>query len=311
LARSNRARGYGPETRNPATTGDRVTAKQRRFARWVDSPLRVVVTGLSVRLCITRRTDHTPRHDGAQVSRHDDGGGVRDSRKKTAYLVGIAAEELKRSSPSGALNFVTLTFAENVTDKEAAMKCWHRLAERIRRRYPQLRGVGVWQRQKRGAWHPHCLVNHYIDVNQLRPWMVARGWGQQMRADIVGGGQISTGGRNGRGVWRPQWEGGGRIISYLTKYLTKGFGSSTDRAAAAKKKCFSGSVSVKKGTTNFKWMPEERPGAYLWSWGRELFSQLNGHPPTFRNIGEVIRLGVEHSGWANVDPWWTFNFRGG
>jgi len=169
----------------------------------------------------------------------------------------------------------------------------------------------VWERQKRGAWHPHCLVNHYIDVNQLRPWMVARGWGQQMRADIVGGGQISTGGRNGRGVWRPQWEGGGRIISYLTKYLTKGFGSSTDRAAAAKKKCFSGSVSVKQGTTNFKWMPEERPGAYLWSWGRELFSQLNGHPPTFRNIGEVIRLGVEHSGWANVDPWWTFNFRGG
>jgi len=164
----------------------------------------------------------------------------------------------------------------------------------------------VWERQKRGAWHPHCLVNHWIDVGKLRPWMMARGWGQQMRADIVVGRGEWRKQSDARGVWRPCGAGVGRVIHYLTKYLTKGFGSSSDRAAATKKKMFSGTAATKAGTTNFKWVPEEHPGSYLWAWGRELFSQLNGHPPSFRNVGEVLRLGVEVTGWADIDPWWHF-----
>src|SRR6187431_2309631 len=54
------------------------------------------------------------------------------------------------------------------------------------RDYCSRRGVAllvVWERQKRGSWHPHCLIDKFLDVNWLRAWMVERGWGTQMRVE--------------------------------------------------------------------------------------------------------------------------------
>jgi hypothetical protein len=136
---------------------------------------------------------------------------VRSSRKKTGYLVGIAAEELRRTVKSGQLCFITLTFEENVQEKSEAMKRWHRLAERLRRRYPRLRGVGVWQRQQRGAWHLHLLVNTgYVPLEWFRPAAVACGFGRIMKLEIVG---YMPGFREDRSLRS--------AVAYMVRYVTR------------------------------------------------------------------------------------------
>lgn len=164
-----------------------------------------------------------------------------------------------------------------------------------------VRMLVVWEQQKRGAWHPHVLVNKFIDVNWLRPWMVARGWGSIMYVIRVMN-DSKMGGLGGRGPDGPT--GGHRLTKYLTKYLTKQFRAETAQHA----KCFGGSRSAKAGTTDFMWVPWEKAGGWLWQNGRDLYIRLWGKRPSFREMGFVIRLGVEETGWANIDPWWDFAF---
>ena len=166
----------------------------------------------------------------------------------------------------------------------------------------------VWELQKRGAWHPHCLVSKYFSVVWLRPWMIARGWGPQMRAERASLEQVNVGGRDGRGVWRPSWNGGGRIVNYLTKYLVKGFRNRPDEATV-KKKCFSGTNGTKIGTTRFSWTAGSgKPGRYLYAMGRDVFELLWGRLPTFKDVWLVIRCGVEATNFAAYDFLWEFSF---
>lgn len=75
---------------------------------------------------------------------------------------------------------MNLTFWENVTNKAFASKCWHKLSKAILRKYPDVRIVGVWARQGRGAWHIHAVVNQRIEVNWLRSTAFRCGFGPQM-----------------------------------------------------------------------------------------------------------------------------------
>jgi hypothetical protein len=179
-------------------------------------------------------------------------------------------------------------------EAEAAFKPFRDLCARR-----EIKMLVVWERQDRGSWHPHVLVNRYLDVNFLRPWMMNRGWGQQMKAESLFHSRTING-----GGWTA-WQGGAQhVIRYLTKYLTK----SRTGPADFKKKIFSASAGVKVGVTNFRWLPEIRPGAYLYFFGRSLFEQLYGEPPSFRDMMQCIRLGVEETGWADIDPLWEFGF---
>jgi len=164
----------------------------------------------------------------------------------------------------------------------------------------------VWERQARGSWHPHCLVNRFLDVNRVRPWMMARGWGPQMRAELVRVHRVYTNDGGGAG-WKKTIEGERYVVRYLTKYVTKGMQGDL----SAKKKLFSGSARVKAGTTRFKWLPHIKAGAYLFAAGIELFSVLYGRPPKFHDMATVIRIGVEETGWAAIDPWWEFSVPAG
>jgi len=168
-----------------------------------------------------------------------------------------------------------------------------------------------WERQKRGAWHPHCLVNGRLDVNLVRPFMVSRGWGQQMRFEWVtrtttqtfndSTGQVQSVTSAPKAKW---------LASYLTKYLTKSMRSTE---GATHSKCFGGSSAAKAGGTSFRWAPWVKPGAMLYAAGLSVFLQLNGgesltRSQLFRHTSLIIRLGVEDTGWADIDPWWEFNF---
>lgn len=190
-------------------------------------------------------------------------------------------------------------------EAEDHFKCFRDLCHR--------RGVEllvVWERQKRGSWHPHCLINKRFDVHWLRPWMVERGWGPQMRAEYIGDTCAPEhfnrrgGGPCDSGRYQQASQQLRRIMGYLTKYLTKGLVND----GSLHKKKFCSSVIAKRGSTRFSWASTHRAGAYLYAHGRELFFEMFGRIATFRDVALVIRLGVEVTKWADVDPLWEFGF---
>ena len=118
----------------------------------------------------------------------------------------------------------TATFAENITDKKEATKRFRRVLERIRRHY-KLQGVkvelaGAWQRQERGAWHPHFICSKPLPVDWLRALLVECGFGRQCRLDFIKP-------RNGfRHV------GSRHAVSYIARYVTRDFSSTADAKGA-------------------------------------------------------------------------------
>jgi len=72
-----------------------------------------------------------------------------------------------------------LTFWENVTNKAYANRSWNKLSISICRKYPGFRFVGVWARQRRGAWHIHGVCNMRLPVEWLRSVAMRSGFGPQ------------------------------------------------------------------------------------------------------------------------------------
>ena len=69
--------------------------------------------------------------------------------------------------------FLTLTYADNVTDLNIARKDFDKFVKRVKTRYKDSQYVDVIEFQKRGAIHFHLLCNlPYIDIDKL-----AKIWG--------------------------------------------------------------------------------------------------------------------------------------
>lgn len=231
------------------------------------------------------------------------------SKAKTLYLVELTLEKWFREVTN--TYFLTFTLPPVPEGGVHLSKDEVEVMFKPFRDYCSRRGVRllvVWERQKRGAWHPHCLVDKRLDVAVVRPFMVARGWGSIMKFLYLRQ-ENST-------IWDPSdptkpigserhTPGAAKISRYLTKYLTK---SMREVAGCARKKVFSAPASVKAGTIGFKWVPWVKPGAMLYAAGLAIFLSMEGRMPFFSEMPLVIRLGVENSGWAEVDPWWQFGF---
>lgn len=104
-------------------------------------------------------------------------------------------------------HLLTLTYRENVTDFQQASQDLVNLIRRVRKHLPQWVFVAVPEQQKRGAWHWHLAVVGRQDVRLLR----------HLWRSIVGEGNID--------VQKPPSGMNRRlaIVSYLGKYLAKGF----------------------------------------------------------------------------------------
>lgn len=112
----------------------------------------------------------------------------------------------------------TATFHENVTDKKEASLRFRRVLERIRRHF-KVKGVrielaGAWQLQERGAWHPHFICSHPIDVVWFRQVLVECGFGVQCRLDFV---LPHNGFRH---------VGSKHAVEYIGRYVTRDFSES-------------------------------------------------------------------------------------
>lgn len=78
-----------------------------------------------------------------------------------------------------------LTFWENVTNKAYASKCWDKLSKAICKMHPEFRLVGIWARQRRGAWHIHAVCNQRMDIEWLRRKVMRCGFGPQFHLQEI------------------------------------------------------------------------------------------------------------------------------
>lgn len=237
----------------------------------------------------SRRAISSPRNAGGQVA-----------TSRTRYAAQKNVLLFFERHP--CFYYWTFTFAENLTDKDEAERRFKPFKDLVPRRRsvegraPEL--LYFWERQKRGAWHVHVLVDVFFDVNELRPWMVARGWGPVMNAQRIDGRQHWV---DGIGWVRDNREQE-KLMLYLMKYVTK---SMTDSGAMSgvekKKKVTGGNRRARRCNTLFRFAPWWNPCAKLWHYGIDLwrsgdcgYNRERRWRPTPRQFREVFRLGHEY-----------------
>jgi hypothetical protein len=93
------------------------------------------------------------------------------TKSKAAYL--FATQTLGKES----LFMWTFTFAE-VLDIKATRKRWNYLLTLIKRRWPKLAGLRVFELHKNHGLHVHLVTNRWIDVNVARELAQKAGWGR-------------------------------------------------------------------------------------------------------------------------------------
>jgi hypothetical protein len=225
------------------------------------------------------------------------------TKVKTRYIAETSIERFLLTHR----NVYFWTFTEPGNEAGVLRKCWTKtqaeahvkpFLDLLRRRGAEY--LLVWELQKRVSWHPHILTDVRLDVNFVRPWLVARGWGQQMRVEWVvrGGrafdkfGNLST---------------SQDLVGYLTKklrsYLLK---ARTDDSVEPRKKFFGGTHRSKVGTVKFSWNPyTDTAHSMLYFYGRALFVEMLGYVPSAvklrNNMPVIMALGCEDRNWLDVD----------
>lgn len=63
--------------------------------------------------------------------------------------------------------FVTLTYADNMTDRDRGFRDFKNFMKRLRYRFPDVKYISVVEYQDRGAVHFHLLINLYIPHKML------------------------------------------------------------------------------------------------------------------------------------------------
>ena len=93
------------------------------------------------------------------------------NKSKQAFL--FSAERLSEQG----LYMWTLTFRELLAVKQTR-KRWNHLLTLIRRRWPELCGLRVFELHKLHGLHVHLVTNRHIDVNVVRALANRAGWGR-------------------------------------------------------------------------------------------------------------------------------------
>lgn len=194
--------------------------------------------------------------------------------KKVAFCVALAVEDIVRKSRVPIL--ATFTFKENITDMVEAKRRWHRLRERIKRRYGHVKGVGVWQRQARGAWHVHLVLDRFYDVGWLRDNAVECGFGPFVDLKFI--------------RYRPGFHclSGKTVAMYLTRYMTR----EDSEGNGARTVTYLGDARI--GSCRCSWA---RGMSSLYRHGRSHFFEIFERAPYFEEYWMVVRLG-----WEFLDP---------
>ena len=124
----------------------------------------------------------------------------------------------------GLTVLLTLTYKENMLDRDRMARDFDVFVKRVRRVIPAFEYVCVFERQKRGAWHAHIAVprvlSHYLHKGQLvRSYDLLRSMWRAVVGTFEGmpGGNVDVS-RNKR-VNRSS----AKLAAYLSKYIGKTF----------------------------------------------------------------------------------------
>lgn len=93
------------------------------------------------------------------------------NKSKAAFL--FSAERLAEKG----LYMWTFTFAE-VLDIKATRKRWNHFLTLMKRRWPDLCGLRVFELHESHGLHVHLITNRFVDVNECRPMAKKAGWGR-------------------------------------------------------------------------------------------------------------------------------------
>jgi hypothetical protein len=142
-----------------------------------------------------------------------------ENRSKIASRARATVRRMANANSDTLKKFLTLTFAENMTDIKQARYAFDKFIKRLKTKFKQLQYIVVPEFQKRGAIHFHLLCNlPYVDSNELAQiWR--QGFIKINKIDNVD-----------------------NLGAYITKYMTKD--SIDDRLIG--KKCYSMSKGLKQ-----------------------------------------------------------------
>jgi hypothetical protein len=116
---------------------------------------------------------------------------------------------------------LTLTYRENVTDRDRLRRDVDVMVKRLRRVMPHFEYICVFERQKRGAWHAH-IACHRVQSHYLHRGVLVRSYDllRSLWRAVVGdaGGNVDV--SRQKAVKRSS----GRLAGYLSKYIGKAIG---------------------------------------------------------------------------------------
>jgi hypothetical protein len=145
----------------------------------------------------------------AEPGKKGEKGRSRNRERNEIRARGRAKGEIRKKCMAiGADHLVTLTYRDNVEDRQRVLSDLERLRRALSRAGKRMPFVGVLECQKRGAIHPHLAVRGFQDVRLLR----------RCCYKIVGNGQGQVNVRGPRPGSSPI-----KLGRYLSKYITKDF----------------------------------------------------------------------------------------
>jgi hypothetical protein len=199
-----------------------------------------------------------------------------NTRAKTQHLFGLRAEEFIAKN-AGFVWLITMTCPGNPWQWDYGNKAEAEKRFKSIRDWFDRHGIdfcGVWEMQERGAWHPHILVNKYVDIVAFREFAVSKGWGRFINVRPVGA-------HHGGGGESPE-----KLIGYLKKYLSKDLvGQSVGRV-----RLVFGKWSNRVGTTAFAWV---NGWSKVWRAGRAATGLPESTRIPYRCFDAVMALGCD------------------
>lgn len=151
--------------------------------------------------------------------------GMGDRERSQESAARRAKQEVRHKCKAMAINALwTLTFRENVTDREVALRCLDRFRRRVAAVIPGWRYIAVLEKQTRGAYHvhiaTHALPRQLTDKGvKVKSWNVMRAIWRRVAGNL--GGNFDEAKRTGRwGTGKPL-RGAGAIARYIAGYVAK------------------------------------------------------------------------------------------
>lgn len=221
-------------------------------------------------------------------------------QRKSATALAINVSCLAEKWGLEHLGFLTLTFADHVTDFREAQRRFNSLAtHQLSDRYRAW--LGVWERQRSGRIHFHLLVVLPFDIRTGFEWSDIEAGSYKsaspaIRAEWSYWRRTAKAYRFGRTELLPVRSTSEGIARYVGKYIGKHLEQRVDEDKGARLVRYS--RGARAASTRFSW---NTPGAKQWRFKVRQFAylmaRLNGCCPTMAGLAE------------SLGPRWAYNWR--